>query len=90
MKLSLAYKQDILALAALVQQIKLNAGETWSDTTISKHCFGHGEFVHILRAWQGGRGGPTFDKVMKFEQFCREQIGEREYDKFRKERQAAA
>lgn len=90
MKMTLQLKSDILSLVEEVQKHKAAEGETWSDSRISTLCFGHGEYVHLLRKWDGGKGGPTLDKTLKFEQFCREQIGEKAYNEFRHKRRAAA
>lgn len=90
MKMTLQLKADILALAEEVQKHKSAEGETWSDSKISALCFGHGEYVHLLRKWDGGKGGPTLDKTLTFEQFLREQLGEPKYNAFVKSRRAAA
>lgn len=91
MKLSLKLRQDVLDLLLYVQECQGKAGdEPWSDSAASKNLFGHGEFVHKLRQWDGGPKGPTMESVAKFEQFLREQIGDERYAKFLKSRDRAA
>lgn len=88
MRLTLKLKDDILALAKLVEDVKIADGGTWSDSYASKQCFNHGEFLLDLRKWDGGKKSPTLEKVAAFESFLRDQISKEAYQQFRAERAA--
>ena len=82
MELTLKLKQDIIDLLEFVQTKKNVGGTPWADSTASRECFGHGEYVGNLRKWDGGTGSPTLEKTLKFERFLIEQISAEEYETF--------
>lgn len=83
-ELTLKLKEDILALLDVAKRVKAKQGEEWSDSLVAKLCFNHGEFVLNLRKWEGGNGGPSFQKVLEFERFLVLNIGPVEHAKFLK------
>ncbi len=85
-ELTLKLKEDILALLEVAQRLQAAKGEPWSDSLAAKLCFGHGEFVGNLRRWSGGNGGPSMQKVLDFERFLVDNIGEKEHQKFLRSR----
>lgn len=86
MELTFRLRQDIIDLLEFVQA-KRNAEEKpMADSTASKLCFGHGEYVTNLRKWDGGPGSPTLEKTLQFERFLLEQLDEKELEKFLKTR----
>lgn len=85
--LTLALRSDILALLETAKAAQNErGGPPWSDSSVSKACFGHGEFAPNLRKWSGGQGGPTLEKTLKFERFLRDSIGDKAYQEFLKAR----
>lgn len=87
LEMTMSLRQGVIDLLEEVQKRQSDRGEEpWSDTKASKECFGHGEFMLAFRKWEGGRGGPTMEKVLAFERFLAEQIGEKPYQRFLKRR----
>ena len=87
MKLTLKLKTDILDLLDEAKKTMQKNGQVWSDSGISKACFGYGDFIRSLREWEGGaKPSPTMGNVAKLEQFLRDQIGEKDYERFIKKR----
>lgn len=82
MELVLRLKADVLELLALVQDKQGKKGEPWADSMVSKLCFGHGEFVGNLKKWDGGSGGPTLEKTLKFERFLASNLDPKDLAKF--------
>lgn len=88
MRMTLKFKEDLVSLLDHVQTKKNGEGDPWSDTKISRLSMGYGDFVGILRKWDGGKGSPTLEKVLKFESFLQDQLSPDEYQQFVASREA--
>lgn len=84
MKITLQLRDDIIALLEHFQRASGSMGVSWPDTKVSFEAVGDRSFVATLRKWDGGPKSPTMERVSKFENFLRDQLGEAEYDEFRK------
>lgn len=90
MKMSLALRDSVLALMEEYQRQEGAKGNPLSDSAVSKKAMNYGDFVGILRRWDGGPKSPTLENVAKFEQFLRDQMGEEQYQRFVEDRARAA
>lgn len=86
MKLALRLKADIFALMDEFRRSR--PSEDWSDTAMSMQALNDRNFIMTLRRWDGGPKSPTLERVAKFEDWLRTQIGEARYDVFRSSRAA--
>lgn len=86
--MTLQLKENLLALLDAVRTAQAKKGNLpWSDSAASRAAFNtNGEFVITLRKWDGGKGSPTFEKVLQFEQRLKDELGQKGYNKFIKER----
>lgn len=84
MRMTMTYHGNLVALIDFVAK---KTG--WSDTFISRECFGYGDFTSKLRKWTGGTNSPTMEKCGKLEAFLLDQLKEAEITAFMKTRNVA-
>lgn len=86
MRLTLALRDDILALVDIVQQKCRDKSQSMADSTIGQLAVNDRNVISILRAWSGGKGALSMDRVARIEAFLAAQIDEDEYHAFIKAR----
>ena len=86
MKITLRAKEDVIALMEEFKRLQKDAGNTWADTTISEAALNDRNFIQKLHRWKGGPQSPTMQRLARFEEWLRQQIGEEAYNSFRTRR----
>lgn len=89
MQMTMKLRDDVIALMEEYQRLEGSKGNPLSDSRVSRDAMGYADFVGILRGWTGGKGGPTMEKVARFEEHIRTQVGDEFYKAFMARRAAS-